>query len=70
MEVLTVDLTVSSTIHEMERLRMELYKMVNGKRDRLNHKKTCEVSQELDKLIVKHMYEDMSGKLKMDIFTK
>lgn len=52
---------------ELEQLRNELYKMVNGERELHSHD-ICVVSTQLDKLIVKHMElinsnkkEDLSG---------
>lgn len=42
-------------MQEMERLRLELYAIVDGKRETLNSEKTCKVSKRLDKLIVEHM---------------
>ncbi|MGB4018885.1 MAG: aspartyl-phosphate phosphatase Spo0E family protein [Syntrophomonadaceae bacterium] len=46
--------TALKNCHEMEQLRNELYKMVNGER-KLHAQDVCEVSTKLDKLIVKHM---------------
>ncbi len=43
-----------SDYFEIERLRNELYRMVNGVRE-LHHHEVCELSTQLDKLIVKHM---------------
>lgn len=67
MTVSGANLSSCNTIIEMERLRNELYRIVNGKRERLNKKEICKVSQELDKLIVKHMYEGMTRKASMDV---
>lgn len=46
--------TALKNCHEMEQLRNELYKMVNGER-KLHSHDICEVSSQLDKLIVRHM---------------
>lgn len=47
--------TARKNLQEMERLRSELYSVVNGKRELLHTQEICEVSTQLDKLIVKHM---------------
>jgi len=47
-------------LQEMERLRNELYTVVNGKRELLNTQEICEVSTRLDKLIVKHMLQGLN----------
>jgi len=49
-------------LQEMERLRQELYTVVNGKRELLNSREICEVSTQLDKLIVKHMLQASKNK--------
>lgn len=40
---------------ELERLRNRLYSVVNGDQCLLKSREACEVSHELDKLIVNHM---------------
>lgn len=47
--------SAAKNLQEMERLRNELYTVVNSKREALHSKEICEVSTQLDKLIVKHM---------------
>lgn len=53
---------VLKNLQEMERLRQELYTVVNGKRELLNSREICEVSTQLDKLIVKHMLQASKNK--------
>ncbi len=50
--------TEDKTLQEIERLRKELYLVVNGRKEVLSTKRICEVSRRLDKLIVKYMYDE------------
>jgi|GEM_PF-3801356 len=55
MGVKTARYVSDKTLLEIELLRLKLYAIVNGRREMLNTKEICEVSRQLDKLIVKHM---------------
>lgn len=46
---------VCENLREMERLRSELYRIVDGKIENLCSEEIYEVSKRLDKLIVEHM---------------
>lgn len=58
---------VAKNLMELERLRHQLYGVVNGDQSLLNSREACEVSHELDKLIVKHMYRVGDIKRRMTI---
>lgn len=47
--------SAKSTLQEMEKLRAKLYSVAKGEKGRFNTKEICEVSRQLDQLIIKHM---------------
>lgn len=55
---------VAKNLVELERLRNQLYGVVNGDQTILKSREACEVSHELDKLIVSHMYRARELKLR------
>lgn len=53
---------MDKTLLEMERIRNELYKTVNGNWDLLSAEKTWIMSSRLDKLIIRYMNKNMKIK--------
>lgn len=47
---------LTKNLSELERLRSQLYSVVNGDPALLNSREVCQLSSELDKLIVKYMF--------------
>ena len=47
--------SANSTLQEMETLRAKLYSVAKGKKEKFNTTEICEVSRQLDQLIIKHM---------------
>lgn len=53
---------IDKTLVEMERIRNELYKAVDGNWQMLSAEKTWQISSQLDKLIIRYMGKSMKSK--------
>lgn len=57
---------VAKNLQELERIRQELYTAFHNNNNALNSKEVYEVSKQLDKLIVKHMYHLKKTKVSLN----